>query len=170
MDLQPHLIGERVELRAATPDDFDALYAVARDPLIWAGHPAHDRWQDSVFRAFFEVGIASGGMLILLDRTGGEVVGSSRYDFGRAEAGEVEIGWTFLARSHWGGGFNAEMKELMIDHAFRFAEGVIFVVGEGNPRSRRAVEKIGGTLTERRLVTEMAGDFVPHVVYRIDRP
>ena len=170
MDLQPHLIGERVELRAATPDDFDALYAVARDPLIWAGHPAHDRWQDSVFRAFFEVGIASGGMLILLDRTGGEVVGSSRYDFGRAEAGEVEIGWTFLARSHWGGGFNAEMKELMIDHAFRFAEGVIFVVGEGNLRSRGAVEKIGGTLTERRLVTEMAGDFVPHVVYRIDRP
>ena len=169
-DLQPHLVGERVELRPATSDDFDALYAVAQDPLIWAGHPAHDRWQESVFRAFFEAGIASGGMLVLLDRTGGEVVGSSRYDFGRAEAGEVEIGWTFLARSHWGGGFNAEMKGLMIDHAFRFAEGVIFVVGEGNLRSRRAVEKIGGTLTERRLVMEMAGDFVPHVVYRIDRP
>ena len=169
MDLQPHLIGERVELRAATPDDFDALYAVARDPLIWAGHPAHDRWQERVFRLLFDAGFASGGMLVALDRASGEIVGSSRYSFERAEPGEIEIGWTFLDRSRWGTGFNAEMKRLMIAHAFRFAERVILIVGKDNLRSRRAVEKIGGRLTPRRVAAEMAGRSVPHVVYAVSR-
>jgi RimJ/RimL family protein N-acetyltransferase len=55
----------------------------------------------------------------------------------------VEIGWTFLARSHWGGRYNGEMKTLMLRHAFRFVGTVIFVIGTRNLRSQRAVEKIG---------------------------
>jgi RimJ/RimL family protein N-acetyltransferase len=170
MDRQPHLTGERIELRPAMPDDFDALFAVASDPLIWEVHPAHDRWQESVFRRFFDDGFASGGMLVAIDRATGAVIGSSRYDFGRAEPGEVEIGWTFLARSHWGGRYNAEMKALMLDHAFRSVHRVIFLVGETNIRSRKAVEKIGGYLTPREHHAEMAGKPVVHVVYAIDRP
>ena len=168
-DLQPRLVGERVELRPATVDDLDALYAVARDPLLWAGHPAHDRWKEDVFRALFDAGIASGGMLVALERSGGAVIGSSRYSFERAEPGEVEIGWTFLARSFWGTGANAEMKRLMLDHAFRSVERAILVVGEDNLRSRRSVEKIGGRFTGRRVVAEMAGRPVPHVVYGVSR-
>ena len=110
MDRQPHLSGELIELRPATPDDFDALFAVASDPLIWEVHPAHDRWQEPVFRKFFDDGLASGGMLVATDRATGAVIGSSRYGLERAEPGEVEIGWTFLARSHWGGRYNGEMK------------------------------------------------------------
>lgn len=169
MDLQPHLVGDLVELRPATRDDWDALYAVARDPLIWELHPAHDRWQEPVFRAFFEEGLASGGMLVVLDRATGAVVGSSRYDPRRAGPDEVEIGWTFLARSHWGGRHNGEMKRLMLEHAFRSVPRVILVVGEGNLRSRRAVEKVGGRLTDRRLDAPMAGRRAPHVVYAVDR-
>ncbi|MEO5938923.1 MAG: GNAT family N-acetyltransferase [Sphingomonas sp.] len=170
MDRQPYLTGELIELRPATPDDFAALFAVASDPLIWAVHPAHDRWQEPVFRRFFDDGLASGGMLVAIDRATGAVIGSSRYDFGRAEPGEVEIGWTFLARSHWGGRYNAEMKALMLDHAFAFVERVIFLVGDTNIRSRKAVEKIGGYLTPREHHAEMAGKPVVHVVYAIDRP
>ena len=170
MDRQPHLKGELVELRPATSDDFDVLFAVASDPLIWEVHPAHDRWQEPVFRKFFDDGLASGGMLIASDRATGEVIGSSRYDFTRAEPGEVEIGWTFLARSHWGGRYNAEMKALMLDHAFASVERVIFLVGDTNVRSRKAVEKIGGYLTAREHRAEMAGLPVVHVVYAIDRP
>jgi RimJ/RimL family protein N-acetyltransferase len=59
----------------------------------------------------------------------------------------VEIGWTFLARSHWGGKYNGQMKELMLRHAFRFVERVVFLIGEHNLRSQRAVEKIGGRRT-----------------------
>lgn len=170
MDRQPHMTGELIELRPATPDDFDALFAVASDPLIWAVHPAHDRWQESVFRKFFDDGIASGGMLVAVDRATGAVIGSSRYDFGRAEPGEVEIGWTFLARSHWGGRYNGEMKALMLDHALASVERAIFVIGEANGRSRRAIENIGGRLLDRRHAVEMAGKSAVHVIYAIDRP
>lgn len=169
MNRQPHLTGELIDLRPATSADFDALFAVACDPLIWEIHPAHDRWQEPVFRKFFADGLVSGGMLVAIDRATGAVIGSSRYDFGRAEPGEVEVGWTFLARSHWGGRYNAEMKALMLDHAFASVERVIFLVGDTNLRSRRAVEKIGGYLTPREHRAVMAGRPVVHVVYAIDR-
>lgn len=170
LDRQPHLAGELIDLRPATADDFAALFAVASDPLIWAVHPAHDRWQEASFRQLFDGGIQSGGMLVATDRATGAVIGSSRYDFGRAEAGEVEIGWTFLARSHWGGRYNGEMKQLMLDHAFGAVARVIFLIGETNIRSRRAVERIGAYLTDRRDTAIMAGQTVTHVVYAIDRP
>ena len=169
LDRQPHLVGDLIELRPATPDDFDALFAVARDPLIWEVNPAHDRWQERVFRRFFADGLASGGMLVAIDRATGAVIGSSRYDFGRAGLGEVEIGWTFLARSHWGGAYNGEMKRLMLDHAFSSVERVIFLIGDTNIRSRRAIERVGGKLTDRVHRTEMAGKTAVHVIYVIDR-
>jgi len=169
LDRQPVLIGERIALRPATPDDWDALLAVAGDPLIWEVHPAHDRWQEPVFRAFFAQGLASGGMLVATDRATGAVIGSSRYDFGRAEADEVEIGWTFLARSHWGGAYNGEMKRLMLGHAFDSVARAIFVIGESNVRSRRAIERVGGRLTDRTFVADMAGTPATHVIYAIDR-
>ena len=98
------------------------------------------------------------------------MIGSSRYDFGRAESDEVEIGWTFLARSHWGGRYNGEMKRLMLDHAFTGVSRAMFMIGETNIRSRRAIEKIGGRLTDRRHQAQMAGKPVTHVIYTIDRP
>jgi RimJ/RimL family protein N-acetyltransferase len=170
LDRQPHLIGELIELRPATADDFDALFAVASDPLIWEVHPAHDRWQELVFRRFFTDGLASGGMLVAIDRASGAVIGSSRYDFGRAEPDEVEIGWTFLARSHWGGRYNGEMKRLMLDHAFTGVSRAMFMIGDTNVRSRRAIEKIGGRLTDRIATANLAGVTVTHVIYAIDRP
>lgn len=170
MDRQPHLVGDLVELRPARASDFHALFAVASDPLIWEVHPANDRWQEPVFRRLFDDGLASGGMLVAIDRATGAIIGSSRYDFGRAEPGEVEVGWTYLARSHWGGRYNAEMKALMLGHAFASVERVILLVGETNYRSRRAVEKIGCYLIPREHRVEMAGRTVTHVVYAVDRP
>jgi RimJ/RimL family protein N-acetyltransferase len=144
-ELQPTLEGELVRLRPLRPDDWDALHAVARDPEIWALHPASDRWREPVFRAFFDDALASGGAFLVSDAATGEAIGSSRY-FGLREedGGEVEIGWTFLARRCWGGRYNAEMKRLMLRHAFRFVDSVVFFVGPENQRSLRAMEKIGG--------------------------
>ena len=148
-EAQPLLVGELLELRPLVPDDWDALYAAASDPLIWEQHPVSDRWREPAFRAFFDDALASGGALTAIDRADGRIVGSSRYygwDPGRRE---VEIGWTFLARSHWGGPYNGEMKRLMLDHAFRFADSVLFFIGPDNRRSQRAVEKLGGILESR---------------------
>ena len=36
------------------------------------------------------------------------------------------------------------MKQLMLRHAFRFVNSVIFLVGPQNLRSQKAVEKMGG--------------------------
>jgi RimJ/RimL family protein N-acetyltransferase len=170
MDRQPVLEGERLLLRPLREEDWDALYAVASDPLIWEVHPAGDRWQEDVFRAYFDDALAKGGALAVIDRRSGAVIGSSRMQgHDPAGGGSVEIGWTFLARSHWGGEINREMKRLMLGHALQFVERVVFRVGETNLRSRRAMEKIGGRLCEARVYVQMDGREVAHVVYEITR-
>jgi len=170
MDRQPTLEGERLLLRPLRPDDWDALFAVASDPEIWAIHPAHDRWQEPVFRAYFADALANGGAMAVIDKASGAVIGSSRWQgHDPADSGSVEIGWTFLARSHWGGRYNPELKRLMLAHAFRFVARVLFRVGETNLRSRRAMEKIGGRLTDAIDVTHVAGRDITHVVYEITR-
>jgi N-acetyltransferase len=145
-DLQPVLKGDLLELRPLRADDFDELYAVASDPLIWEQHPASDRHREDVFREFFRGALESGGAFVVVDSEAGRVIGSTRFHAYDEGKGEVEIGWTFLARSHWGGRFNGEMKRLMLAHAFKFVGSVVFLVGPDNHRSRRAVEKIGGVL------------------------
>jgi RimJ/RimL family protein N-acetyltransferase len=143
-DLQPFLKGELLELRPLRPEDFQDLYAVASDPLIWEQHPIRDRYKEEVFKSFFREALESGGALIAIDSKDGRVVGSSRFHGYDEAKSEIEIGWTFLARSHWGGVYNREMKQLMLRHAFQFVDSVIFLVGPQNLRSQRAVEKIGG--------------------------
>ena len=137
MDRRPTLEGERLLLRPLHADDWSALYAVASDPLIWAVHPSHDRWQEPLFRTFFDDALAKGGSLVVIDRKTGEIVGSSRFQaYDLADGGSVEIGWTFLARSHWGGVYNPDLKRLMLAYALRFVTRVDFRVGEANWRSR----------------------------------
>jgi N-acetyltransferase len=141
-DAQPTLRGELLEVRPLREDDYDALFAAARDPLIWEQHP-DERHREEVFSTFFAEHLATGGALAVVDVRSEEVIGTSRYhDFDPARS-EVEIGWTFLARAYWGGVYNGELKRLMLEHAFRSVETVLFVVAPGNLRSQRAVEKLG---------------------------
>jgi N-acetyltransferase len=147
--------------------DYDALYAVATDPLIWEQHPEPDRWHEDVFRMFFAKALASGGALVVIDRKDGSVIGSSRYHGHDPVRNEVEIGWTFLARSHWGGAVNGEMKRLMLDHAFRSVEQVVFLIGPDNVRSRRSVEKLGAKLLPEKRV---GAEGRVGVVYEISHP
>lgn len=168
-ELQPHLVGELVEVRPLRTEDWQSLFAVAADPLIWAQHPAGDRYQEEVFREFFREALESGGAFVVVDRKTQNIIGSSRYFGLDPVKSEIEIGWTFLARSHWGGLYNGELKRLMLDHAFKFVESVVFLVGPANVRSQKAVEKIGGVLIERREKT-IGGQSVEQVVYQISKP
>ena len=168
-DYQPDLTDGTVRLRPMRGEDWSALYAVACDPAIWTVHPVSGRWKEPSFREFFDLCLASGRAVIIEDAASGDVIGSSRYDRERAEDGEVEIGWTFLARDRWGGTTNAAVKRLMIAHALATFDRVIFLIGEGNVRSRRALEKIGGMLTARVLDTPMGGQLIRYVIYVIDR-
>jgi N-acetyltransferase len=159
-DLQPILAGKLLVLRPLRQEDFHDLYAVASDPLIWEQHPSSDRYQEEVFKKFFRDALDSGGALIAIDSKDGGVIGSSRFYGYDEEKSEIEIGWTFLARSHWGGIYNGEMKELMLRHAFKFVGSVVFLVGQRNLRSQRAIEKIGGVRTGSRLDASGRESFV----------
>ena len=168
-EVQPHLVGELLEVRPLTPEDWESLFAVAADPLIWEQHPVRDRYQEEVFKEFFREALESGGAFAVIDRETQKTIGSSRYFGFDPGKREIEIGWTFLARSHWGGKYNGELKRLMLDHAFKFVESVVFLIGPTNVRSQKAVETIGGVLIEPREKT-INGKAVKQVVYQIKKP
>ena len=146
IDLQPTLQGDLLLVRPLRFDDFESLFRAASDPLIWEQHPQSDRYKREVFQTYFDSAIASRGAFAIVDRKSGRVIGSSRYWNFKPEQREIEIGWTFLERAFWGGAYNGELKRLMIDHALRFVDRVVFVVGESNLRSQNALRKIGATL------------------------
>jgi RimJ/RimL family protein N-acetyltransferase len=167
-DLQSVLVGAQVEIRPLRADDWDAFYAIAADPLIWALHPHGTRWQEPVCRQFFADGLSSGGGLMIIDRATGQPIGSSRYALSK-DALSVEIGWTFLARAYWGGAWNRAVKRLMLAHALASVDRVTFRVGAANLRSRRAMEKIGGVLSAQIDTIMVQGVPVDHVTYMITR-
>ena len=120
-----------------------------------------------MFRVFFREALECGGGFAVVDRKMQKIIGSTRFNGYDAAASEIEIGWTFLAQKYWGGRYNGEMKQLMLDHAFKFVERVIFHVGAGNIRSQRAMEKIGGVRTG--IVNRHYQDgFVPYVKFVIN--
>jgi RimJ/RimL family protein N-acetyltransferase len=169
IDLQPVLQGPTLTLRPLRPDDFEALYAAAADPLIWVQNPQPTRYQREVFRKVFDSGIESKGAFVVIDRAKDEVIGTSRYYDLDADKREVAIGYTFLARAYWGGATNGEMKKLMLDHIFQYLDTVWFHIGADNWRSRKALEKIGGVLSH--YGDRPQGDkLVPYTYYKITKP
>ncbi|MCG3193902.1 MAG: GNAT family N-acetyltransferase [Thermoanaerobaculia bacterium] len=164
-DLQPTLEGSLLTLRPLRESDWEELFSVASDPFIWEQHPQSDRYREDVFRDFFKTALDSQSALAAIDRRDGRIIGSSRYHGFEEERSEIEIGWSFLARSHWGGLYNGEMKRLMLDHAFRYVESVIFLIGPGNIRSQKAILKLGAVPEGPRFARGHES-----LVFRIRRP
>ncbi|MGO4908012.1 GNAT family N-acetyltransferase [Pseudorhodobacter sp. W20_MBD10_FR17] len=142
-DAQPTLIGRRLTLRPLAAEDQAALAAAAADPELWAGHPAKDRWRPDVFGLYFQKLLASGGTLAVIDTASGRVIGCSQYYRVEDAPGDISIGFTFLARDWWGGATNAELKQLMLDHAFQSFDRVWFHINPTNIRSQKATTKTG---------------------------
>ena len=160
-DKQPSIAGSCVAVRPLRSSDYDALFTVASDPLIWEQHPV-PRHQEAVFRDFFDESLKSEGCLVVTDLETGGVIGSSRFH-GYSQAGsEIEIGWSFLARSHWGGTYNGDLKSIMLHRAFRFVESVVFLIDATNLRSQRATAKIGA-------VVEPDQDRNGRLIFRLNR-
>lgn len=142
-NLQPILENEFVKIHPLTQSDFEDLFVVASDPLIWEQHPNPDRYKRTVFETFFKGAIESGGAFLVMDAQTEKVIGSSRfYDF-NPEKKSILIGYTFFARSHWGGKYNPALKQLMMQHAFQFVDSVVFHIGANNIRSQKAIERVG---------------------------
>ena len=168
-DLQPTLVGPTITLRPLHPEDFEALFAAASDPKIWEQHPDSSRYQREAFETrFFHGAIASGGALAVIDNRNGITIGSSRFYEWDPAVPSVCIGYTFLATAYWGDGTNTEMKALMLNHAYGFADSVWFHIGDSNMRSRKAVEKLGARLVKSEPA-EVEGKPFTKLYYRLDR-
>ncbi len=163
------LQNDKVILRPLVPEDLDALFAVASDPLIWAQHPNPDRYQQKVFETFFEGAISSQGAFLILNASTGEPIGSSRYYDHIPETGEVKIGYTFFARHCWGKGFNTAAKMLMTEHAFQWVDRIIFQIGAGNLRSQIAIGRIGARKIGEEDVAYYGEAPKRNFVYALDR-
>ena len=169
-ELQPSIHNDLIRLEPLRAGDFEALYAVASDPLIWEQHPAKDRYQREVFMNYFTSGLESGGALRVIDNANGELIGSSRYYDLDAAQSKVSVGYTFIARRCWARGYNRALKQLMLDHAFKFVNRVTFQVGRDNLRSRKAMEKLGGIYIGEETVAYVPGERAsPNVVFKIDK-
>ena len=147
---QQVLSGQRLRLQPVQATDFDALFSVASDPLIWEQHPQSNRYERHIFTDYFESALTSGSAYVIIDKATETVIGSSRYDNPNTERGTIEIGWTFLARSYWGGSYNAELKDIMLQFAWRSFREVHFCIGEQNYRSQSAIKKLGAQLGNYR--------------------
>jgi RimJ/RimL family protein N-acetyltransferase len=168
-DPDPLLTGSHLRVRPIRSDEFEALYAVASDPLVWAQHPAKNRSERAVFENWFKSALAQHA-LVVEELATGRVIGSSRYYHWDADAREVSIGYTFIARDQWGGAANAQLKELMLAHAFKWAQIVWFHVDPANMRSQKALQKIGATRSHTAPIVINGEAPREYVFFRIDAP
>lgn len=168
-ELQPILENELVKLIPLKEEDFELLYQVASDPLIWEQHPDKLRYKREVFEKFFEGAMQSGGAFVILEKNSDDVIGSSRYYNFDNDKKSIAIGYTFLARKHWGTTYNRAMKNLMLDHAFKFVDTVIFHIGEKNIRSQKAIEKLGATKVAEIEINYPGEDYRLNFIYEMDK-
>lgn len=153
-ELQPTLENEFVKIQPLKEEDFEALYLVASDPLIWSQHPNPDRYKREVFEIFFKGAMEPQSAFLVFDKQSGKVIGSSRFYELDIENNSIAIGYTFLAKDHWGSIYNPALKKLMIDHAFQFVNSVKFHIGALNVRSQKAIERLGA-----RKISEMEVEY-----------
>ncbi len=167
--LQPlHLKNELISLIPLKQSDFERLYQVASDPELWAQHPNKNRYQRPVFENFFKGAIESGGAFLILDEHE-QPIGSSRfYDFNPTES-SILIGYTFLAKSCWGIGYNNALKKLMLDYAFQSVDQVIFHVGSTNIPSQKAMAKLGAIKSSEIEVAYYGEPVRKNIVYHINK-
>lgn len=142
-NLQPILENDLVKIVPLKQEDFETLYAIASDPLLWEQHPNKDRYKREVFENFFKGAMESKGAFMVYDKVNNIPIGSSRYYSVESNDNAVAIGYTFVTRDHWGGRFNPALKNLMINYAFQFVDTVVFHIGAGNVRSQKAIERLG---------------------------
>ncbi len=165
----PPLHNEKVTLVPLKATDFDELFALAGDPLVWIQHPNPNRYRRADFMKYFEGALDSKGAYKIADTVTGKTIGCSRF-YGYDEATSVVlVGYTFYGHKYWGQGHNPAAKSLMLEYAFRFVKQVQLHVGAANLRSQIAVERLGAIKIEERVITYYGELDSLNFVYALNR-
>ena len=168
-NIQPTLANELIKITPLQNDDFERLYEVASDPLIWEQHPNKNRYQREVFENFFKGAMESKGAFLVTAITTGKVIGSSRYYDLDEEHNSIIVGYTFIGRDYWGSGYNKALKQLMFDYAFQFVDKIILHIGATNYRSQKAIEKFGAKKIDEIEVAYYGEPTKTNFVYQINK-
>jgi N-acetyltransferase len=170
LNLQPqHLQNEWIQLVPLQVTDFEALYAVAADPLLWEQHPNKLRYKQEVFQNYFDGAILSKGAFLILEAKSKEVIGSSRfYDYNEKDS-SLLIGYTFIGRNFWGKESNQALKKCMLDYAFQHVNSVYFHIGACNIRSQKAIEKLGAIKVDEQNVSYHGEENTLNYIYKITK-
>ena len=110
MNLQLTLSNELVQIVPLVASDFNELYAIASDELIWEQHPEKDRYKKDVFQDFFNTAMQSKSAFKIVDVKTGETIGSSRYYDLNKKQKSVAIGYTFIKKQILGTPKNEHSK------------------------------------------------------------
>jgi len=168
-NIQPTLENEQVILYPLKEDDFEVLYQVASDPLVWEQHPNKDRWKRDVFQTFFDGALQSKGAFKIVHKETGEVMGSTRiYDYDAAD-NSILIGYTFYGRKYWGKGLNRSVKKMMLEYLFQYVSAVHFHIGAQNIRSQIAISRLGALKASEQEVAYFGEKPKLNFVYVIEK-
>lgn len=168
-DLQPVIENELIRIRPLKEEDFEILFKVASDPLLWEQHPNKDRYKRKVFENFFKGAMESGGAFLVIDAKTNHVIGSSRFYGYNPPEKSVSVGYTFLSRSHWGSTYNRALKKLMLDHAFKFVDKIFFHIGAENLRSQKAILKLGALKIDEADIKYYGEEVYKNYIYSMTK-
>jgi len=164
----PFLETTRLRLRALTPLDAPALFAVLGDAETMRYYPqpySRARVEESIARQI-ERYPSGAGLLGMVSKQSGELIGDCGLVWQDVEGVlEPEIGY-HVHRSYWGQGLATEAAHAVRDYAFTTlgCDHIISLIRPENLPSRRVAEKNG--LTLQRVVFWHGFD---HCIYRSDK-
>ena len=147
MNFKSHFEDVSISLLQIKKENFEGLYLVASDPIIWEQHPENDRWKKEKFNIFFKSALKNElGCFSIFDNSHNKFFGSTRFYSYDENDKAVRIGYTYIAPEYWGTTTNNSIKKMMLDYIFKYLDKVYFDIGEQNLRSRKATEKLGAKL------------------------
>jgi RimJ/RimL family protein N-acetyltransferase len=166
-NLQPEILEDNItKLVPLKETDFEALFEIASDPLLWEQHPIKDRYKKEVFQAFFDAALSSKSGFVIVDAISNEIIGTTRYYDYKPETSSIAIGFTFIGRKYWGGSYNKSNKKLLIDYAFEHVNSIFFHIGAENFRSQKAVLKLGA-IKVNEMNFPPTSDGILHYEYKL---
>ncbi|KJD34531.1 GCN5 family acetyltransferase [Tamlana nanhaiensis] len=148
----PTLENERIRLSPINLENYKQLLEIAQEDKLVQFSPSKidtpEDLQSYVQNALDSFQQKTAIPFIIFDKKENAYAGCTRFGHINWHNKVLHIGWTWIGKRFQGTGLNKNMKFLMLEYAFETLQfdKVEFRVDERNITSRKAVEKIGGTL------------------------